>query len=120
MRNWGIIIHMKKLNNSEFELLKDIFEEITINYDEKREEKKQELFDSWPEIIGQKISKVSKLFEISADNVLTIACADSFVSNELFMEKQKIFTLIVEKAKDLGINIKDIRFNYKIWKENSL
>ena len=89
MRKWVIIINMKKLNNSQFELLKDIFEQITINYDENQEEKRQELFDSWPEIIGQKIAKVSKLYEISADNVLTIACADSFVTNELFMEKQR-------------------------------
>ena len=111
---------MKKLKYSNFELLKNVFEEIAINYDESKTQAKQELFDSWQEIIGEKISKFSKLYEISDDNVLTIACTDSFIANELFMEKQKIFTLIVEKAEKLGINIKDIRFNYKIWKESSL
>ena len=111
---------MKNLNNSNFELLKNVFEEIEINFNESRTQAKQELFDSWQEIIGEKISKFSKLYEISDDNILTIACADSFIANELYMEKQKIFTLIVDKAEKLGISIRDIRFNYKIWKENSL
>lgn len=108
---------MEKLNNSNFELLKNIFKDISFDYDETQTEAKEELFKSWEEIIGNKISKMSKMYEIS-DDVLTIACSDSFVANELYFEKEKIMSLIEEKAQKLGIKIKDIKFNYKIWKEN--
>ena len=111
---------MEKLNNSNLELLKNIFKEISFSYDETQTAAREELFNSWEEIIGNKISKMSKMYEISDDDVLTIACSDSFVANELYFEKEKIMSLIEEKAQKLGIKIKDIKFNYKIWKENNL
>ena len=111
---------MEKLNNSNLELLKNIFKEISFDYDETKADAKDELFKSWEDIIGNKISKMSKMYDISEDNILTIACSDSFVANELYFEKEKIMLLIVEKAQKLGIKIKDIKFNYKIWKENNL
>ena len=55
--------------------------------------------------------------EFSADNILTVVCSDSFVANELYLEKNKLTKLMNEKTKNLGIEIKDIRFNYKKWKE---
>lgn len=108
---------MKKLYNSNFEIIQNIFEEIDFNYEAARKESEEELFKSWEEIIGKKISKFSKLLEISSDGILTVVCADSFVANELYFEKDKIFSLVNEKAEKLGIKIKDIRFNYKRWKE---
>ena len=108
---------MEKLNNSNFELLKNIFKEISFDYDETKAGAKEELFKSWEEIIGNKISQMSRMYEISDDNILTIACSDSFVANELYFEKEKIMSLIEEKSQKLGIKIKDIKFNYKIWKE---
>ena len=111
---------MRKLNNSNFELLKEVFKEIEFEKDTSCIEVREELFNCWEEIIGKKISKLSKVYELSDDNQLIIACADSFVANELYFEKEKILLLVREKSKKLGIEIKDIRFNYKIWKENSL
>ena len=111
---------MKRLNNSDFESLQSIIENLNITCNETEENLKEELFGSWEEIIGNKISKFSKIYEISADNVLTVLCADSFVANELYFEKDKIFLLIEKKAKELGIKIKDIKFDYKKWKETDI
>ncbi len=111
---------MKKLNNSDFELIQNIIENIDFNYETTQQQAKEELFKSWEEIIGSKISKFSKLFEISADNVLTVICRDSFIANELYYEKEKIFSLINKKAEKLGIKLKDIRFDYRKWKEHNL
>lgn len=111
---------MKKINNSDFELIQNIIENIDLNYETTQQQAKEELFNSWEEIIGNKISKFSKLFEISADNILTIICKDSFVANELYFEKEKILSLINEKAEKLGIKLKDIKFDYKKWKEHDL
>ncbi len=111
---------MKRLNNSNFELLREVFKEMRFEKETSTIEAREELFNSWEEIIGDKIAKLSKVWELSADNILTIACADSFVANELYFAKDKIFSLVEEKAEKLGIKIKDIKFNYKIWKEDSL
>ncbi|MGM9993709.1 MAG: DciA family protein [Candidatus Avigastranaerophilus sp.] len=111
---------MKRLNNSNFELLREVFKEMHFEKETSTIEAREELFNSWEEIIGDKIAKLSKVWELSADNILTIACADSFVANELYFVKDKIFSLVEEKAEKLGIKIKDIKFNYKIWKEDSL
>lgn len=111
---------MKRLNNSNFELLREVFKEMQFEKETSAIEAREELFNSWEEIIGDKIAKLSKVWELSADNILTIACADSFVANELYFAKDKIFSLVEEKAEKLGIKIKDIKFNYKIWKEDSL
>lgn len=111
---------MSKLNNSDFELLREVFKEIRLDDENSDLEAKEELFNSWEEIIGSNISKLSRIQELSADDILIIACADSFVANELYFEKDKILTLIREKSEKLGIKIEDIKFNYKIWKENSL
>ena len=107
----------KKIHNSNFELIENIIKDMKFNYEESIQDKKQQLFDSWEEIIGKKISKFSKLFEISADNVITVQCADSFVANELYFEKDKIFNLVNKKAQELGIKLEDIKFDYKKWKE---
>ena len=107
----------KKIHNSNFELIENIIKDMKFNYEESVQDKKQQLFDSWEEIIGEKISKFSKLFEISADNVITVQCADSFVANELYFEKDKIFNLVNKKAQELGIKLEDIKFDYKKWKE---
>lgn len=108
---------MKKLNNSNFELIQNIINEIEFNYDSDNTKQKEEFFNSWEEIIGKNISKMSKLSEISSRGILTISCADSFVANELYFEKEKIFSLLNEKAEKLGIYIKDVKFDYKKWKE---
>ena len=110
---------MNKLNNSDFYLVKDIINELGINAGDiyEKQQKNEELSNCWNEIIGEKISKMTKLYEISADNILTIICSDSYVANELFNNKEKIIEYMMEKANKLGINIKDIKFNYKKWKE---
>ncbi len=108
---------MKKLNYSNFELIEDIIKSIDFNYRESDCEKLEFLSKFWIETIGNKISQLTKVFQLSDDNVLTVLCADSFVANELYISKEKIIELINKKTSKQGINIKDIRFNYKKWKE---
>ena len=76
---------MKKLNNSNFELLEDIIKNLDFNYDPSHNQTLEKLECYWNETIGNKISKFSKVLEISDDNVLTVICADSFIANELYL-----------------------------------
>ena len=96
---------MGKINYSNFETLDEIIKNIN--------------FNCWVEVVGKKISKFSKVLDISDDNKLTIVCADSFVANELYLEKVKLLAMMKEKAHNLGINIIDMNFNYKKWKDEN-
>lgn len=110
---------MKRINNSNFELLQDVIKELEFNYVEKDVQNLEKLMLYWVEVVGNKISQFSKVLEISADNILTIVCSDSFVANELYLEKNNLLKKLNEKAQNLGIKIEDIRFNYKKWKEQN-
>ena len=110
---------MKRINNSNFELLEDIIKNLDFNYDPSHSQTLEKLCGYWSEIIGNKISKFSKVLEISDDNTLTVACADSYIANELYFEKAKLLKKMNEKTRELGIKIVDIRFDYKKWKESN-
>ena len=99
--------------------MKDIIKTIDFNYNPDSQNVVNELNALWREVVGNKISKYSKVYEISSDNNLTIICADSYISNELLFNKNKLIDFMNEKTKKLGIKIEDIRFDYKKWKEKS-
>ena len=110
---------MKKINNSNFESLKDVIESIDFNYNPDDCQRIEKLQEFWEDTIGKKISKLAKVYGFSSDNKLTVSCADSFVSNELYLEKEKILKIMNRKAEETGIKIEDIKFDYKKWKEKS-
>ena len=111
---------MKKINNSNFENLKDIIESIDFNYNPDDYQRIENLQKYWEDTIGNKISKLTKVYSFSNDNKLTVSCADSFVSNELYLEKAKILKIMNRKAEETGIKIEDIKFDYKKWKEKTM
>ena len=108
---------MKKLNYSNFELIESVIKDLNFNYKADGCEKLETLKTCWIETIGNKIANFTKVSHISDDNILTILCADSFVANELYISKDRILKLLKEKTEKTGINIEDIIFNYKQWKE---
>ena len=108
---------MKKLSNSNFVLLQDIFKELNINYDEAAADNSEKLSQYWEETVGEKISKFSKVLELTSNNVLIIVCSDSYAANELYYVKTKLLENMNEKVKKLGIEIKDIKFDYKKWEK---
>ena len=105
---------MKKSSNSNFVLLQDIFKDLNINYDEKIAVNSEKLSKFWSETVGEKISKFSKFLQLTSNNVLIITC---YAANELYYVKSKLIESMNEKLKKLGIEIKDIKFDYKKWKE---
>ena len=110
---------MKKINNSDFEILKDVIESIDFSYNPDVCEKLEKIKEYWIETIGKKISKLAKVYDFSSDNKLTVSCADSFVANELYLEKEQILKLMNKNAEETGIKIEDIKFDYKKWKEKN-
>ena len=67
-------------------------------------------------MVGQKIAEATRPFEINSQNVLVISCANSYIANELFLSKSSFLELLQEKAKELNVEIRDLKFDYKSWK----
>ena len=107
----------KRINNSNFEVLEDIIKSIDFNYNPEDVQNIEKLQQYWVSTVGKKISEFSKVFNFSADNILTISCADSFISNELYLEKETLLKNMNKKAQETGIIIKDIKFEYKKWEK---
>ena len=101
---------MNKLNNSSFEMIQDIIKDLELENLKGNSEVKSGLANLWSETVGDKISKFSRFIDILPNNSLIISCADSYVSNELYYNKDKILEIM---------KINDIIFNYKDWKENT-
>ena len=109
---------MAKLNYSDFESIKDIINEIKVNYEQNNVQLIEKLGIIWKEAVGNNVSLLSKVYSLSEDNILTIVCSDSHVSNELYFVKSKLIKTINEKLKDENAEIKDIIFNYKKWEKS--
>lgn len=110
---------MKRLPNSNFALIEEVIKDLKFNYNENNAVKTGIINNIWAEIVGNKILQFTKVYEISDDNILTILCSDSFVANELYLIKSKLIDDINEKGKKSGIEINEIKFNYKKWKEEA-
>lgn len=110
---------MKKINNSNFEILEDVIKNIDFNYNPESAENIKTIEACWAETIGENISKLAKVYNFSSDNKLAVICADSFVSNELYFQKYKLISIMNKKIQKTGIEIRDITFDYKKWKEKN-
>lgn len=108
---------MKKIRYSEFESIQEVISHFNFKYDESVESQKQQFFDGWKEVVGEKIALVSRPQEVTQNKVLVISCANSFIANELFLEKNSLLELIQEKIKEYSFSIVDLKFDYKNWKK---
>ncbi len=107
---------MKRINNSNFELIEDIIQTIDFKFDASRQNKLDCFKKFWKSITGN-LSEVSRVYDILEDDTMIVICKDSFVTNELYLQKNKLLKKMEEKMQELGITIKDIKFNYKKWKD---
>lgn len=73
-------------------------------------------FNVWSEIVGQRFKNTSKAIKING-NTLIVATRSPAITQELSMFKADILKKIQKTTQKLDINIKDIQFNHKVWRE---
>lgn len=74
--------------------------------------KQSTIFSFWDSIVGSKFSKFTKPYSIKA-NKLYVSAKSPVVAQELSLYKTKILNKVNSYSKALGLEIKDIIFNYK-------
>lgn len=113
---------MKKILYSNFELIEDVISDLKFNFSEDKVERLNKVSDVWVEVVGKKFSQFTKVLEISADNKLIVVCADSFVANELYLNRYNLLQDMCKKLANQGIEIEivDINFNYRRWNKKDV
>lgn len=109
----------KEINYCEMNSLGSVLDSFLQNSNIKEGLKKSTLFKFWTKAAGKKFENVSKAQGITRNNVLVVACANSFVTSELTMFKRELLKKMKTYADPLGIVIEDINFSHKIWETPS-
>jgi len=108
-----------KINYLEMSDIRDIIDEFKQNQNFEGAIKQNTFFNFWGKIVGKKFANNSKCVKLNSDGILTVACKNSFISNELMMFKDEILRKSNIYANPLDIEIKDITFSHKIWQEQA-
>jgi|GEM_PF-4505052 len=110
---------MSKLSGQNFELIQDIIKTLDFSFEKSMIDKIGQLQKILEETEAGKFVPMPRVYDILENGTAVIVCADSFIANELYFEKEKLLKTMKEKADKLGIRIKDLKFDYKKWKERN-
>ena len=110
---------MNKPCTQNFELIQDIIKTLDFCAEESKMDKIGQLQKILEETEAGKFAPMPRVYDILNSETVTIICADSFIANELYLDKEKLLKPMKEKADKIGIRIKDLKFDYKKWKERN-
>ena len=108
---------MEKILYTQFNSAEDIISGIKKKLQPKKQSKVLTLFLAWGEIAGQQLAKFSKPVGLSKDKTLIVACKNSMISQELYLQKQRILKSTQFYAQNLQLKVEDICFSHKIWEK---
>lgn len=108
---------MKKILYSGLESIGDVVNSFVKTSDIQNGIQKSMLFKFWGKIVGKKFAKVTRPVSINNRGELIVACANSMVTSELLLFKNDVMKKMEPYSKSLEIEISDIIFSHKIWRE---
>ena len=108
---------MGKILYSKFENAGDILLELKKKLKPRKQSKVLTLFLAWSEIAGQKMAELSKPVGLSKDKTLIVACKNSMISQELYLNKIRILKSVQFYAQNLQLKVDDVCFSHKIWEK---
>ena len=106
---------MKKILYSNFENVEDILSDLKKQLKPKEQSKIMTLFLSWPQVVGNKLAEYSRPVWLSKDKLLTVACKNSMISQELYLNKDRILKSLQFYAENLQLKVENVCFSHKIW-----
>ena len=108
---------MQKILYSNFQSSHDIVEELMKRMQPKKQSKVLTLFLVWSDIVGDKVAESSKPIGLSKEKTLIVACKNSMISQELYLNKARILKSLKAYAQDLQLTVNDVCFSHKIWEK---
>ena len=79
--------------------------------------KRSNLYTFWTKVVGKPFDTKSKPHGMIGANTMVIACENAVVVQELTLRKKQILKKYAPYVKPLNIELKDIVFDVKKWKQ---
>lgn len=108
---------MKKVLYTDFVTSESLIEELLENKEIKKAITRNNLYQFWDKVAGEKFAKKSKPYSMMGGGIMVIACENAIVAQELTLRKTQILTKFEPYLKSLKFKIKDLRFDPKKWEK---
>ena len=106
---------MSKVLYTDFEGVEDIISSMMDNPQLKKAITKTNLYKLWDSILPEKFRGKSKPFGMLPGGIMTVACQNPIVAQELSLHKIMLIKKFEPYAKSLKIRVQDLKFDPKRW-----
>ena len=110
---------MSKVLYTDFEGVEDIIGSMMDNPQLKKAITRTNLYKFWDGILPEKFKGKSKPYSMLPGGIMTIACQNPVVAQELSLQKILLLKKFEPYAKSLKIRVVDMKFSPKYWNPNS-
>ncbi len=111
---------MKKILYTEFQTVDEIINGLKKSFNFKSQNQTELINEIWSKIVSEKILKFTQPLKINDLKVLSIACQNAVVANELMLQKNALVKRFNSFSQDYNIEINDMFFSYKLWGKYNL
>lgn len=108
---------MKKVLYTDFVTSESLIEELLENKEIKKAVTRNNLYQFWSKVAGEKFGKKSKPYSMMGGGVMVIACENAIVAQELTLRKSQLLVKLEPYLKSLKMKVKDLRFDQKKWEK---
>ena len=109
---------MSKILYTDFEGVETIISSMMDNPLLKKAITKTNLFKFWESILPEKFKNKSKPFSMLPGGIMTVACKNPVVAQELSLHKIMLIKKFEPYAKSMNMKVVDLRFDPKRWSED--
>ena len=110
---------MSKVLYTDFEGVEDIIGSMMDNPQLRKAITRTNLYKFWEGILPEKFKGKSKPYSMLPGGIMTIACQNPVVAQELSLQKILLLKKFEPYAKSLKIRVVDMKFSPKYWNPNS-
>lgn len=110
---------MSKVLYTDFEGVEDIIGSMMDNPQLRKAITRTNLYKFWDGILPEKFKGKSKPYSMLPGGIMTIACQNPVVAQELSLQKILLLKKFEPYAKSLKIRVIDMKFSPKYWSQNS-
>ena len=111
---------MKKILYTEFQTIDEVIDGLKKSLNIKSQSQTEIINKIWGKIVNEKLLKFTQPLKINDLNVLSIACQNAVVANELMLQKNALIKRFNSISQDYNIKINDMFFSYKLWGKYNL
>ena len=109
---------MGKVLYTDFEGVEDVISSMMDNPQLKKAISRTNMYKFWDSILPAKLKGKSKPFSMLPGGIMTVACANPIIAQELSLHKIMLIKKFEPYAKSVNMRITDMRFDPKRWSED--